>query len=145
MGSRFIYDAETSYAPIEGEAVAAAYALHQCRYFLLGCKDLTVVTTHRPLFNIQNFRSLADIQNRRFQNLKEKTLSNQFMIAHVPGRQHLGQGAESRYPLGDPDKLVFPGEPPETDFKEAILTSNLRAIILASLCNVDSTEDDNFY
>ena len=58
---------------IEGEALAVADALHQCRYFVLGCKDLTVVTDHKPLLNILN-----DIQNKRLQNLKEKTLSYQF-------------------------------------------------------------------
>ena len=102
VGSRFLHDAETRYAPIEGEALAVAYALHQCRYFVLGCKDLTVATDHKPLLNILNDRSLADIQNRRLQNLKEKTLSYQFTIAHVPGRQHLGPDAASRYPVGDP-------------------------------------------
>ena len=80
---------------IEGEALAVADALHQCRYFVLGCKDLTVVMDHKPLLNILNDRSLADIQNKRLQNLKEKTLSYQFTIAHVPGRQHLGPDAAS--------------------------------------------------
>ena len=80
---------------IEGEALAVADALHQCRYFVLGYKDLTVVMDHKPLLNILNDRSLADIQNKRLQNLKEKTLSYQFTIAHVPGRQHLGPDAAS--------------------------------------------------
>ena len=38
-GSRFLHDAETRYAPIEGELLAVAYAVHQCRYFILGCPD----------------------------------------------------------------------------------------------------------
>ena len=42
VGSRFLHPAETRYAPIEGEALAVAYGLHQCRYFILGCQDLTV-------------------------------------------------------------------------------------------------------
>ena len=137
VGSRFLHDAETRYAPIEGEALAVAYALHQCRYFILGCKDLTVVTDHLPLLNILNDRSLADIGNRRLQNLKEKTLSYQFSIAHVPGRQQLGADAVSRYPVGDPDRLILPGEPPETDFLDTPLTSNLRAMILAGLISED--------
>ena len=112
---------------------------------MLGCKDLTVATDHKPLLNILNDRSLADIQNRRLQNLKEKTLSYQFTIAHVPGRQHLGPDAASRYPVGDPERLVLPGEPPETDFEDHTLTSNLRAIILAGLCDDVSDKDDDFY
>ena len=104
VGSRFLHDAETRYASIEGEALAVAYALHQCRYFILGCKDLTVATDHKPLLNILNDRSLADIGNRRLQNLKEKTLSYHFTIAHVPGRKQLGADAASRYPVGDPER-----------------------------------------
>ena len=102
---------------------------------MLGCKDLTVATDHKPLLNILNDRSLADIQNRRLQNLKEKTLSYQFKIAHVPGRQHLGPDAASRYPVGDPERLMLPGEPPETDLGASPVTSDLRAIIVAGLCN----------
>ena len=47
--------------------------------------------------------------------------------------------------MGDPERLVLPGEPPETDFEASPLTSNLRAILLAGLCNDDSTEDDDLY
>ena len=68
-----------------------AYALHQCRYFILGCRyfilgcmDLIVATDHKPLVHVLNDRSLSDIQNRRLQNLKEKTLSYRFQIVHVP-------------------------------------------------------------
>ena len=142
VGSRFLHDAETRYAPIEGEALAVAYALHQCRYFIQGCKDLTVVTDHLPLLHILNDRSLADIGNRRLQNLKEKTLSYQFSIAHVPGRKQLGADAASRYPVGDPERLILPGEPPETDFQDTPLTSNLRAMLLAGLTCEDMLTDD---
>ena len=64
VGSRFLHDAETRYAPIEGEALAVAYGLHQTRYYVLGCPDLTVATDHKLLINILNDRSLADIANR---------------------------------------------------------------------------------
>ena len=76
-----------------------AYALHQCRYFVLGCKDLIIATDHKPLLNVLNDRSLADIHNRRLQNIKEKTLSYRFTMCHVPGKKHLGPDAASRYPV----------------------------------------------
>ena len=41
--------------------------------------------------------------------------------------------------------MVLPGEPPETDFEASPLTSSLRAIILAGLCNDISIEDDHLY
>ena len=137
VGSRFLHDAETRYASIEGEALAVAYALNQCKYFVLGCPDLTIVTDHLPLLSILNDRSLADIGNRRLQNLKEKTLSYQFSIQHVPGRRHLGPDAMSRYPVGKPERLILPGEPPETDFPSSPLTSDLRAEVLAGLTQED--------
>ena len=87
-GSRFLHDAETRYAPIEGELLAVAYALHQCRYFILGCPDLTIATDHKPLLKVLGDRSLADMQNRRLQNLKEKTLSYKFNVVHVPGKKN---------------------------------------------------------
>ena len=52
VGSRFLKDAETRYAPIEGEALAVAYALENCKMFVLGCPDLTIATNHQPLLNI---------------------------------------------------------------------------------------------
>jgi hypothetical protein len=48
-GSRFTTDAESRYAPVEGEALAVTYAFEKCRMFTLGCSDLTVVTDHKPV------------------------------------------------------------------------------------------------
>ena len=44
VGSRFLHDAESRYAPIEGECLAAVYGLQKCKHFVLGCRDLTVLT-----------------------------------------------------------------------------------------------------
>ncbi|XP_052760759.1 uncharacterized protein LOC128203366 [Mya arenaria] len=115
VGSRFTHPAESRYAPIEGEALAVVYALHQTRYYILGCKDLIVATDHKPLLQILNDRSLTDIDNRRLLNLKEKTLGYRFSIVHVPGKRNLGPDAASRHPAGQPDRLLLPGEAPETD------------------------------
>ena len=115
VGSRFTHPAESRYAPIEGEALAVAYALHQTRYYVLGCEDLIVATDHKPLLQILNDRSLTDIDNRRLLNLKEKTLAYRFTILHVPGRKNLGPDAASRHPASQPERLHLPGEPPELD------------------------------
>ena len=48
-GSRFCNDAESRYAPIEGEAAAIAYSLERAQMFVMGCRDLTVITDHEPL------------------------------------------------------------------------------------------------
>ena len=142
VGSRFLHPAETRYAPIEGEALAVAYGLHQCRYFIMGCEDLIVATDHKPLLHVLNDRSLSDIQNRRLQNLKEKTLSYKFEIVHVPGRQHLGPDAASRYPVGEPTRLELPGEPAETNYADAPVTTELRAVLLNNLASIEHTYED---
>lgn len=98
VGSRFTTPAESRYAPIEGEALAVAYALHQTRYYTIGCSDLIVATDHKPLIRILNDRSLTEINNRRLLNLKEKTLAFQFTMVHVSGSKNKGPDAASRYP-----------------------------------------------
>ena len=98
VGSRFTTPAESRYAPIEGEALAVAYALHQTRYYILGCRKLIVATDHKPLLQILNDRSLTEITNRRLLNLKEKTLAYRFTIIHVSGAKNKGPDAVSRYP-----------------------------------------------
>jgi hypothetical protein len=113
-GSRFTHPAESRYAPIEGEALAVVYALHQTRYYVLGCRDLIVATDHKLLLQILNDRSLSDIDNRRLLNLKEKTLGYRFTIIPVPGK-NLGPDAASRHPTGLATRLPLPGQPPELD------------------------------
>ena len=98
MGSRFLKEAESRYAPIEGEALAVAYALEKCKMFVLGCPDLTIATDHQPLLNILNDRSLETISNPRISQLKQKTLRYSFKIIHVPGVTNQGPDFTSRYP-----------------------------------------------
>ena len=135
VGSRFLHDAETRYAPVEGECLAVAYGLQQTKYFVLGCPDLTVATDHKPLLGLLNDRSLADIPNRRLLNLKEKTLDFRFRIVHVPGRLHMGPDAASRSPMGQPDLMWLPGEPDpqDTEIYGKMSTAELRDTILIGL------------
>ncbi len=98
VGSRFTTPTESRYAPVEGEALAVAYALHQTRYYILGCSNLIVVTDHKPLVQILNDRPLTDITNRRLLNLKEKTLPYNFTMQHISGAKNKGPDAVSRYP-----------------------------------------------
>ena len=69
VGSRFTHSAESRYRPIEGEALAVADALDRTRYFVLGCKDLTVVVDHKPLLGILGNRSLDAISNPRLRKM----------------------------------------------------------------------------
>ena len=110
VGSRFTTPAESRYSPIEGEALAVVYGLHQTRYYILGCNDLVVATDHKPLIKILNDKPLTEITNRRLLNLKEKTLPYSFTIIHVPGRKNTGPDAASRYPTQEGEPIELPCE-----------------------------------
>ena len=97
-GSRFCTDAESRYAPIEGEATSIAWALDKCRLFVLGCPELIIVTDHEPLKGILGDRDLSKITNPRLFKIKEKTLRYRFKMQYCPGKWHKGSDAMSRYP-----------------------------------------------
>ena len=97
-GSRFLHKAERNYWPVEGEALAVAWALGDSKFFTLGCSDLHIQTDHRPLVKILGDRTLDEIHNRRLINLKEKTMPWRFKIHHVPGKLIPAPDATSPYP-----------------------------------------------
>ena len=77
-GSRFTSEAESRYAPIEGEALALDYALQKCKMFVLGCDGFLVVVDHKPLVNIFNEKTLDSIENQRLFKIKERTSKFKF-------------------------------------------------------------------
>ena len=52
----------------------------------------------------------------------------------------MGPDAASRYPVGHPTRLHLPGEPVETDYDDAPVTNELRAILLDNLATNDDTD-----
>ena len=106
VGSRFTHSAESRYRPIEGEALAVSDALDRMRYFVLDCKDLTVVVDHKSLLGILGNRSLEAIRNPRLRNMKEKTLRYQFKMMYIPGVENKASDCMSRRPSGtrDPER-----------------------------------------
>ena len=103
-GSRFTNEAESRYAPTEGEALAVAWALKTSQLFTLGCPKLTVVTDHKPLLGIFNHRDLGSIKNPRTRRIKESILDYHFTIKFCPGKLNHGADALSRYPVPPLDK-----------------------------------------
>ena len=99
-GSRFTSPAESRYAPVEGECLAAVWALEKTKYFTLGAPSLYLAVDHKPLLKILGDKLLQDIDNPRLQNLKEKTLRYRFSCVHVPGKDHKGADFTSRNPTG---------------------------------------------
>ena len=84
-GSRFLQPAESRYCPIEGECLAAAWALESTRYFTWGCDKLLLITDHQPLVKILGSRDLESIRNTRLFHLTQRTLPWIFEIEYLPG------------------------------------------------------------
>ena len=63
VGYRLCNDAESRYAPVEGDMLGVAWALSNTRTWMLGCERLKVVMDHKPLVGLLSNRSLADIMN----------------------------------------------------------------------------------
>ena len=51
-GGRFNSATEAGYAPVEGELLGIAAALHKTRYFERGHPNVTVITDHKPILNL---------------------------------------------------------------------------------------------
>ena len=97
-GSRFLKKTEERYAPIEGEALAVAWALEQTRFFTMGCDDLVVVVDHKPLTKILGDRALNEISNPRLFRIKQRTLPWIYKIMWLPGKNNHFSDATSRNP-----------------------------------------------
>ena len=95
-GSRFCKGAESRYAPVEGEALAISWALHNTRHYTLGNDDLVIVTDHKPLLKVLGDRDIEDIHNPRLLRLKESTLLWKFTLVHLPGKVNFGPDTLSR-------------------------------------------------
>ena len=137
VGSRFTTPAESRYAPIEGEALAAVYALNQCKYFVMGAPNVILATDHKPLTKILNDRSLETIENPRLLKLKEKTLMFNFEVVHVPGVENLAPDAFSRYPS---KTAVDSDEEKDTEVIESssVLFAKSQASGLPSSCDYET-------
>ena len=140
VGSRFTSSAESHYAPVEGEALAVADSLKKARHFVLGCSDLIITVDHKPLLKIFGDRSLADIDNPRLRNLKEKTLQYRVSMVHIPGVKHAAADSLSRHPVGDPEHLILPD-----DIAVIYTSDQLPHSILAGLRSYEEDDSEACY
>ena len=129
VGSRFLRGPEQRYAPVEGEALAVAWALEDCRFFTLGCRDLIIATDHKPLVRLLGDRALDDIHNPRLFRIKQRTLMWRYRIVHVPGKDNAAADTASRYP------------PPESHPQWESDNAALAAIRREATDGIDSHDD----
>ena len=104
-GSRFLKPAESRYAPVEGEALAIAWALEHTKFFTKGCDNLVVVTDHKPLIQLFEDHSLDQITNPRLFSLKQTTLPWKFSVVHKAGKENHFADATSRNPASSKMRL----------------------------------------
>ena len=83
-GGRFNTTTEAGYAPVEGELLGIASALHKTRYFVSGHPKVTIITDHKPILNLLQDRSRA-INNKRLTNLRRKCDGFVFKIGYGRG------------------------------------------------------------
>lgn len=134
-GSRFLTDAETRYATIELELLAAVWAMSKCRPYLIGLQNFTLMTDHRPLIPILNNYTLDAVENPRLQRLKEKTSPYLFTAVWRAGKQLCVPDALSRAPVCRPT--------PEDETMCTDATAHLRSIVTNTInSHQDSSPQD---
>ena len=148
-GSRFLNDAESRYAPIEGEALAVSDSLDKCRMFVTGCPYLVVASDHKPLIKILGDKSLEKITNPRLFSIKEKTLPYDFQIIHVDGKINMAADACSRNPTqecsavnGLVDNTIYDvirRRPSELEcYESQVIDNKMQCLVVASLTSRDT-------
>lgn len=123
-GSRFLSDAETRYAMIELECLAAAWAMQKCRQFLEELPSFLLLTDHRPLIPILNKYSLDKLDNPRILRFRLKMQRYSFTAHWIPGKENEMADALSRAPV----HRAAPGDelaefPPSADARISLLAA----------------------
>ena len=111
-GSRLIVPAESRYAMIELECLAAAWAMKKCKSFLEGLPSFEVVLDHRPLIPILNDYTLDQLDNQRLLRLRLQMSRFCFHARWVPGKENVEADALSRSPVDQPTEADLLGEGP---------------------------------
>ncbi len=111
-GSRLIVPAESRYAMIELECLAAAWAMKKCKSFLEGLPLFEVVLDHSPLIPILNDYALDQLDNQRLLRLRLQMSRFSFHARWVPVKENVEADALSRSPVDQPTDADLLGEGP---------------------------------
>lgn len=133
-GSRFLTDAETRYATIELEMLAAVWAMAKCKFYLVGLQNFTLMTDHRPLIPILNNYSLDAVENPRLQRLKEKISPYLFTAVWRAGKTLCIPDALSRAPVSHPT--------PEDEVLCTEAAVSLRTVVTVRAVTATEEDDD---
>ncbi len=111
-GSRLIVPADSRYAMIELECLAAAWAMKKCKSFFGGLPSFEVVLDHQPLIPILNDYSLDQLDNQRLLRLRLQIFRFSFNARLVPDKENVEADALSRSPVDQPTEADLLGEEP---------------------------------
>ena len=109
-GSKYNTAAESRYAPIEGEAMSASWAMQRCKYYLMGLPNFMLCLDHKPLISIFGMSDLGNIDNPRILRAKQKTMMYKFEPVYIPGKLHVVPDCFSRRS----DNPIAASAPPPT-------------------------------
>ena len=105
--SRSLTSAEKNYATIELECLAIAWAIEDCRFYLLGAR-FEVLTDHKPLEGVFK-KPLADLLNPRLLGFRLRLVAyTDFTVIWTEGKTHYIADALSRAPVFDPPERDVP-------------------------------------
>lgn len=102
-GSRALNPAEKTYAPIEAEMAALAWALNKAKIFLYGGPRFTLYTDHKPLVGLVNKKRYDEVLNPRLLGSLLKCEGFTFEVQYIKGGDNLIADCLSRGPVSKPN------------------------------------------
>ena len=99
-GSCSLTSAQTRYAPIMLELLAAIWGITSCAFYLRGIRSFTLRTDHKPLVGLMK-KDLRDLTERQ-QTLREKVAIYTFTTQYLAGKLNMVADLLSRQPLWGP-------------------------------------------
>ena len=81
-GGTFNTPGEAKFAPVEGELLGIAKALHKARYYIMGHDNIHIITDHKPLVNFLDNKDIKEEKNRRLMNLRRKCNDYKLKISY---------------------------------------------------------------
>ena len=98
FASRSLTKTEQRYAQVEKEALAVTWACEKFSNYIIGLKDLTLETDHKPLLALLKTKSLDEL-SPRIQRFRMKLMRYNYNIIYTRGKNLLTADALSRAPL----------------------------------------------